>query len=92
MLVSKMARKKNKVIDWTINQVLNNSFYRHGFGDKVTAYISRIKTDWLRQIIWLLWYPAFVWIPLWWRFRYSKNYVSLQVICWDLGWNGVKFE
>ena len=86
-----MARRaKNKIIEWTVQQLMSYEFYPVRQELRMTAAISRIKTDWLRKLIWLLWYPWFVYLPLWWRFRYSKNYVSLQIICWDLGWNGVK--
>lgn len=87
-----MARKKNQVMEWTVKQLMTYDFYPMYQGLKMTKYITRLKINWLRQLIWLFYYPLFVFVPLWWSFRNSPRFEVLQAICWDLGWNGIKDE
>lgn len=56
----------------------------------MTAYIARIKPDWLRQLIWIFYFYPFVYLDLWWNFRKSMSLDNMIRAAWDLGWHGIE--
>jgi hypothetical protein len=55
----------------------------------MTARIARIQPDWLRQIIWIVYFPA-VYLDLWLHFRTSTRLTDLTTAAFRLGWRGLK--
>jgi len=55
----------------------------------MTAYLARLKPDWLRQLIWIAYFPA-VYLDLWIEFRRSPRLRELTTAAFLLGWRGLK--
>jgi hypothetical protein len=55
----------------------------------MTAYIARLQPDWLRQLIWIVYFP-FVYLDLWIEFRTSPRLRELTNTAFLLGWKGLK--
>lgn len=54
----------------------------------MTAFIARLRPDWLRQLIWIVYFPV-VYLDLWLHFRRSPRLVDLTNAAFRLGWKGL---
>ena len=55
----------------------------------MTAFIARIQPDWLRQLIWIVYFP-FVYLDLWMHFGSSPRLQELTTAAFRLGWKGLR--
>lgn len=55
---------------------------------RITAPLSRIKINLIRQPLWLIWYPIlFVHLTL--DHVKSPNYKKIIWVTWRMGWKGI---
>lgn len=53
----------------------------------MTKYISKIKINFIRQFIWLAYFPL-LYLVLWFKFSNNQNFFDLVWATWDTGWDG----